>query len=260
MRTFLDRAVRLFLLGMGGVVVAALCFRFLILPQWDGLPNFAHAGGMVDGAVYTNSLAALDASYERGFRFFEIDFVQTAEGHDVCGHDWDRFGAQPADLAAFLAERKSKTYPPCTLDELRTWFAQRPDSRLVSDAKTDPLRVNLLLYRMFGQRLIAQAYDYEQACVYAEAGISHIILMTYRLPFSARQLWSGLKTSCLSNVELSAVAMPADRVVFGQALLVKALMRVPVYAHTVNHCATARIMTLLGVDALYSDTLLQGAC
>ena len=68
------------------VSAAVLILRFLVYPAPD-LPAIAHAGGGFDGKTYTNSIAALDANYARGFRIFEIDFLRTWDDVFVCGHD-----------------------------------------------------------------------------------------------------------------------------------------------------------------------------
>ena len=39
----------------------------------------AHAGGAIDGITYTNSLEALDLSYSKGCKLFELDLVLTSD-------------------------------------------------------------------------------------------------------------------------------------------------------------------------------------
>ena len=48
----------------------------------------AHAGGDIYGIRMTNSLQALDRSYEEGFRFIEVDICLTSDGVPVLLHDW----------------------------------------------------------------------------------------------------------------------------------------------------------------------------
>ena len=51
----------------------------------------AHAGGGINGATYTNSIAAMNLNYSKGFRYFEIDFNTTSDANIVCVHDWKSF-------------------------------------------------------------------------------------------------------------------------------------------------------------------------
>lgn len=49
----------------------------------------AHAGGGVDGKVYSNSIQAWNHSYELGTRLFDADLTFTADGVLVLRHDWN---------------------------------------------------------------------------------------------------------------------------------------------------------------------------
>lgn len=54
----------------------------------------AHAGGAVQGKTYTNSLEALNASYKKGFRLFELDIIKTSDGEFVAAHNWNLWQEQ----------------------------------------------------------------------------------------------------------------------------------------------------------------------
>ena len=47
----------------------------------------AHGGG-VNNFVYTNSFEAFEDSVLKGFKFIEIDLLETVDGHLVGGHGW----------------------------------------------------------------------------------------------------------------------------------------------------------------------------
>lgn len=51
----------------------------------------AHAGGNINGHIYTNSREAVENSLKNGFKFIEIDFLVTSDGHLVAIHDWESF-------------------------------------------------------------------------------------------------------------------------------------------------------------------------
>src|SRR5210317_451008 len=50
----------------------------------------AHAGGSLNGQKYTNSLEALNLNYQKGHRFFEVDFSWTSDEGLVAIHDWGK--------------------------------------------------------------------------------------------------------------------------------------------------------------------------
>lgn len=248
------------------VVAALLCaailfFRFVILPPpQSDLPAIAHAGGGFEGHTYTNSIAALDASYVRGFRVFEIDFLRTFDGVFVCGHDWDRLGGSRLLAEGFELVRARMDMPSCTLDELLAWFERHPDAVLVSDAKEDVDELNALLSLRLGNRLVAQAYGFDQLCRYRGLGIERAILTLYRMPRSISQLMDGFRGPCVSDGFPEAVTMDVGRVRAGQALFVKAWSGLPVYTHTINSCLLSRALYLLGADQVYTDFLGPDGC
>lgn len=51
----------------------------------------AHSGGEIDGITYTNSLEALNYSYDKGFRYFELDLVEDVYGNVLAAHDWNHW-------------------------------------------------------------------------------------------------------------------------------------------------------------------------
>lgn len=50
----------------------------------------AHGGG-VGEFTYTNCLEAVLDSLKKGFRFIEIDMIETSDGHILGAHDWKHF-------------------------------------------------------------------------------------------------------------------------------------------------------------------------
>ena len=44
------------------------------IEKFDDKKFIAHAGGKIQGHEYTNSLEALDQSYNNGFRYFEFGY------------------------------------------------------------------------------------------------------------------------------------------------------------------------------------------
>jgi hypothetical protein len=46
--------------------------------------------GIHNGETYTDSKEALDYNFQRGYKYFEIDLVETWDGHLVGFLDWER--------------------------------------------------------------------------------------------------------------------------------------------------------------------------
>ncbi len=116
--------------------------------QWkhDTSRYIAHAGGAIGSDRYTNSMEALDASYARGFRLFELDIGETSDGCLVAVHDWptwarrcpDYHGPVPPTRAAFKKHKILGRYLPLDMADINAWFERHPDAVLVTDKINKP--------------------------------------------------------------------------------------------------------------------------
>lgn len=106
----------------------------------------AHAGGEVNGIKSTNSKDALDQNYAKGFRFFELDIIETSDRKLVAAHDWrmwsrftDYEGTLPPTHAEFMKEKIYGDYTTLDMEGINKWFAEHPDATLVTDKVNDPI-------------------------------------------------------------------------------------------------------------------------
>lgn len=133
-------------------VPAEINDKHIFFPKitYDFEPNInryiAEAGGEVNGIKSTNSKDALDQNYKMGFRIFELDIIETSDGHLVAAHDWDmwaRFtdytGTLPPTHAQFVTQKIYGDYSTLDMEGINTWFEQHPDASLVTDKVTDPI-------------------------------------------------------------------------------------------------------------------------
>ena len=111
----------------------------------DTLRYIAHAGGLIDGYTYTNSLEALNLSYSKGFRLFELDITKTKDEKYVAVHDWPSWktmtgftGQTPVTRKEFMNYKIHKKLTPLSMDEINQWFKDHPDAILVTDKINEP--------------------------------------------------------------------------------------------------------------------------
>ena len=137
----------------------------------DTMRFIAHAGGVIDGETYTNSLEALDANYAKGFRLFELDIRQTRDGHFVATHDWYAWkqktkypGVVPPTLADFHKYKIKDRYTPMDISGINLWFKTHPDAILVTDKINDPMAFvpafidkSRLMMELFNKQAVEQA-------------------------------------------------------------------------------------------------------
>jgi glycerophosphoryl diester phosphodiesterase len=105
----------------------------------------AHAGGMIDKFIYTNSLEALNLNYERGFRLFELDIIKTSDGQFVAAHDWEHWadivsfnGNLPISKEEFLKHRIYGKFTPMDINRINLWFKEHKDAILITDKVNQP--------------------------------------------------------------------------------------------------------------------------
>ena len=138
----------------------------------------AHGGG-IGALVYTNSLEAVRDSLDKGFRFIELDLIETSDGHLLGGHDWIFFKSsinhsdssdQPLPLAEVLDRKIQGEHTVLTGDTIRR-LMESNQFILV----TDKIRnYELLLKELpFPDRMIVEVFSPEDYRRALEAGIKY---------------------------------------------------------------------------------------
>lgn len=75
------------------IFIINLFFIFYIYKYYFNIKcrNISHACGIFQSIKYTNSLQAFYNSYSKGYRYIEIDLLETYDKHIVGAHDWSTF-------------------------------------------------------------------------------------------------------------------------------------------------------------------------
>ena len=227
----------------------------------SNLLRIALAGGQIENETYTNSLEALNANFEEGFRVFEIDFSWTTDTQLVCLHDWEQsfersFGVAPRGAVSLqefqqLVAQRSK-FTKCDLASLMHWLSEHSDALLVTDVKKgnlDALRHISANYPQFLSRIVPQIYQPTEYSVVRDLGFERIIWTLY--------MYSGGSLAVLDAVkamDLWAVTMDTTRAERNLGQNLNAI-DVPSYVHTINALADSLYFKSLGIDEIYTDSL-----
>ena len=165
----------------------------------------AHAGGEINGKRYTNSLEALNNSYQNGLRLFELDIIKTSDGHFVAAHDWKNWKSkvnypdkdkQPVSLDEFLKNKIVNKYTPMSMNEINSWFSKHTDAILVTDKVNSPIEFSNLFVDK--KRLMMELFSVEAV----KEGIQAQILES--IPTGG--LWEKIKNNneILKNIRFIA--------------------------------------------------------
>lgn len=221
----------------------------------------AHAGGGFDGIPYTNSIDALNGSYQSGFRYIEIDFSWTSDDQLVCLHDWDKTfkkvfkhkTKKPLSLKQFkqLVEDHPE-YRPCTLDSLAIWLNNKSDVRIITDIKYDNLKgIKHIIekYPELKSQLIPQFYQPEEYQQLQEMGFKDLIWILYQ--------YKGSKASVVElsqDMGLLAISMRARQA--KSRTYQKLLKHHRIFVYTINKELTIKkLYDKYGVSGFYTDFL-----
>jgi glycerophosphoryl diester phosphodiesterase len=251
-----------------------ISFIFLVLILFDvhaGLSSeseiapavfIAHAGGGINQKTYTNSLEALNSNYEKGFRFFEIDFSWTSDGELVAIHDWNesvrrRFDVDGSEIrvltkADFLKLKSRDQLTQLTMEHILRWAAEKGDAYIVTDVKEDnikALKQIKLKHNEFKKYIIPQTYNYDEYDDAIRLGFGKVILTLYRMKTDP----VDVVKFCIENSPF-AITMHWEVAETGLAYFLSR-NNTTVYAHTVNDLKHFQSLRKIGVFGIYTDFL-----
>lgn len=144
----------------------------------EGPEIIAHAGGAIDGAVYTNSREAFLQSIAAGCRFIEIDFKETLDGKIFGAHSTREFrrrtglpalGHFPPTTEEVRGAKIDGKYTPLFLTDIYEILKAHPDVYLVTDKTRD---YDALLEQFpLPEQLIVETFELPQYYRALKAGI-----------------------------------------------------------------------------------------
>ncbi len=139
----------------------------------DTLRFIAHAGGKIENNIYTNCKEALDLSYKKGFRLFELDILKTTDNKFVAAHDWEHWaeitgykGSYPVSNNIFNEYKIYDKYTSLDMNAINEWFLKHPDAILITDKINSPaafskefIDPNRLMMELFDMNSIKEAVN-----------------------------------------------------------------------------------------------------
>ena len=221
----------------------------------------AHAGGGYEGHNYTNSIEALNGSYQGGFRYIEMDFSWTSDGQLVCLHDWDKtfkklFKQKVKQAISYDTFKQlvedHPAFKSCTLDSLAAWMFDKPEVRIITDIKDDNLKgIRLIVekYPELQQQLIPQFYQPAEYQLLKDMGFKDLIWILYQYKGSKKSVVQLSET-----MDLLAVSMRPSQA--KSNTLQQLLAKHRIFVYTIND---KKVKTKLSqkyqVSGIYTDFL-----
>jgi len=142
----------------------------------------AHAGGGIDGHIYTNSREAVENSLERGYSFIELDLLLSKDEKIVAVHDWERFykntdlsltsdKPEPLSFEEFKAKKLHGKYTTLVYEDIIELLKKHESMILVTDKLTDVDKLEGM--QIFNERVIIESFSLKQYNKSIEAGFKY---------------------------------------------------------------------------------------
>ena len=195
----------------------------------------AHAGGQIDGKNYTDSLEALDLSYKKGYRLFELDIIKTSDNVYVAAHDWKHWtkvtnfkGNLPPNRETFKQYKIYGKYTSMDMDDINQWFKKHPDAILITDKVNTPM--DFANHFIDKKRLMMELFTWDAVKQGIDAGIKSAMPTGSIL----RQI-KGDKITYLKNLGITDIAL-TRRVIDSQKNFLKEIVNsgIHIYAFNIN--------------------------
>lgn len=238
--------------------------------NWTQHSLIAHAAGEIDGMVYTNSLEAFEASYQKGHRLFEIDLAITADEKLVVRHGWqDTYGQPfnpeegPLSYDAFMKSLYFEQYTPLDFEAVLELIERHEDAYLILDGKVSSVAETRKLYRkveaalektkkVLMDRLIPQLFYEEDIKVFRQIGFKDLIYVVGREDYTPESVTDFCKEHNIRVVSLSKSRTNKE--------FVKVLEtnNIDVYMYTFNNIEKMEPYMDMGVRGFFTDLLSPG--
>lgn len=225
-------------------------------------PMIYHAGGDINGNVYTNSLEAIEKTLAEGHDFLEIDLIYTSDGHLVCAHSWMDVYMEDyhPTLEEFLNSKIQGLYTPVTAEDLLNIMRNNPQMHLVTDIKNfhDIVTVVTDLVELADRdpalldRFIIQLYTGRE-----KSAIQEIY------PFQNEQfvftlyewgVWQHEAAQICNEEGISVLTVTHGQIPDEDITMLREL-GFTVYEHTINRADEGQRAIDRGVSGLYTDLL-----
>lgn len=221
-------------------------------------PRFiAHAGGMYQGMVYTNSIAALEHSHQIGYRLQEVDLNITTDNQIILLHDWSTnltnvFGLEPGqrDLQTIVQATAGGNYHIATLDDLAKWVSAHPTADIILDTKyqTVPTLSRIAeRYPRLRNQFVPYIYDLASYEPVKTLGFKHISLLVRPDEIAPTDLLVFANTHALHSIAMQPATLATQLPALSQTNRI--------YIWTINDPAALKPLANQGAYGLITDTL-----
>lgn len=224
----------------------------------------AHAGGEIDGYVYTNSLEALQLAAERGYKYIELDLLMTEDSVLVAAHSWEEFNSMTGNphrgdsamlSEQFIGQQILGRYTPLTACMINEFFMKDTALYLVTDKTSDP-EVLRQYFPDLKQRMVVEAFSYEHYERLVDDGYFRVLYSCMADDFSTAITKNLLFASLFPGKRIEWIALHTSGFDYPIYDVLNSMCRFNIALFTVDNYNELSHRQLERVQMIYTNRLL----
>ena len=251
-----------------GISALLLCIIIYCLLSWLSKPLkslsadmkdpsyfIAHAGGMFNHHIYTNSKEAVLNSLRKGYQLIELDLHYTADNVLVCMHDSNSFkknaGLDPHSILTYDLFKQAKIHgelTPLSMDSLIKIMETHP-FRLITDGISDTLSLNHFFAKEHRKDIMVETISLKDYIALKESGYVPMLTIGILRPVSFLK-YIVYSMFCNSKIEWIVVNIKSSK---NLLRMIKRLYGVHVAMYTSNSGDFIHERLGKEVDLFYTD-------
>ncbi len=224
-----------------------------------------HAGGYYNNESYRNQKEAFNYNLARGKKYFEIDYINTADGNLVAMHSWDGFLkrfygkddfviGKPLAYNEFMNLKSVNDYSQFDAKLSIDWLRANPEAYFITDIKGNNIANLEKFIKPWAEgimdRIIPQVHSIEDYHKAKALGFNNIIYTSYMNKEKLDQIIEFTKTEKPFGITLTL-----DRFESGAYDPIKDIEDVKIFVHTINDLKQAEDLINRGAFGVYTDRL-----
>lgn len=224
----------------------------------------AHAGGGIEGHIYTNSREALELAKENGYKFIEFDLQMTSDSILVAAHSWGEFnrmtGADSCGNSApaysdFVSRRIHGKFTPLSAQEINDYFMADTSLYLVTDKISDPIVLGKYFPRL-KERMVVEAFDYNDYIRLRDAGYFRVLYSCMASDMKEAVFKNLLFNSVFPGKRIEWIALHTDGLENGFFKFLNRTRRFKVALFTVDSLDSIPVKYRTRAEMIYTNTIL----
>lgn len=224
----------------------------------------AHAGGVLDGYVYTNSLEALQHAVENGYKFIEVDLIMSADSVLVAAHSWEDFNRMTGNahrgdsammLEQFVEQRIHGRYTPMTAAMVNDFFMGDSSLYLVTDKTSEPV-ILAEYFPDLRQRMVVEAFTYEHYQQLVDEGYFRVLYSCMAEDFGSAITRNLMFDKLFPGKRIEWIALHTSGFSYPMFKFLDSMRRFNIALFTVDNYNELHPWQLERVKMIYTNTLL----